>query len=57
MYEAGVEEVWNSQAFEKFIFKNDEGGILHDRYHHQADNILDQWSVYEKVNILYLCRD
>jgi hypothetical protein len=49
MVEEGEEELFRNQHFQPFVWKNDPGGILYQRYHLANDNLLDIWHPWEKV--------
>ena len=47
---AGEQECWEKQAYDKFIYADDEGGITFDRQAHHQDNLLDLWHPWERVS-------
>ena len=52
MLEDGEEEVWREQHPQPFKFKNDPGGILHDREGEPPDAVLDYWHPWEKARYI-----
>ena len=50
MVEAGEEEVWQNQAAQQFIYRNDEHGITYGRQAHIEDHMLNEWHPWEKVS-------
>ena len=49
MVEEGEDECFKNQCIDPFIFRDDEGGITHDREGHYKDTMLDHWHPWEKV--------
>ena len=52
MVEAGEEEVWQNQAAQQFIYRNDEHGITYGRQAHIEDHMLNEWHPWEKVSFI-----
>ena len=53
MVEAGEEEVWQNQAAQQFIYRNDEHGITYGRQAHIEDHMLNEWHPWEKVSFIH----
>merc|ERR1712228_479741 len=52
MLEAGEEEWFENQAFDPFIFRDDEHGIIYNREPHYRDDMIDHWHPWEKANYI-----
>ena len=55
MLEAGEEEWFEKQAYDPFIFRDDEHGIIYNREPHYRDELIDHWHPWEKVRYFHRC--
>lgn len=53
---AGEQECWDKQAYDKFIYADDEGGITEGRQAPHFDQMLDYWHPWERVSLFLVKR-